>query len=114
MSSFNLSIPLSGIQAEAVQLHATADNVARRNVPNSERTVVARESDPIRGVSVTLSREALDPAARTDDPYSLDATNIDYAQEAISQIRSKASMNSILQMLNQTDNMMEQLVNLTV
>lgn len=114
MSSFNLSIPLTGIQAEAAQMQASADNMARRNVPNSERTIVSRESDPIRGVSVTLSHEALDPAARTEDRYSLDATNIDYAQEAISQIRSKATLSSLFQVINKTDDMLEQLVNLTV
>lgn len=97
MSFLNMSAAMSGMTAGFLRMHVSADNLARRNVVNSEKRRVVEEAVPTGGVRSTTETIPLDPALRSENPVSLemdsaDATNIDMAEELIQQIIARVTV----------------------
>ncbi len=83
MNIMNLNASLSGLMVGAFRMSVSADNIARHDVPNSEKNRVIQETMATGGATARAEPVKLDPALRDLDSLS---TNIDYAEEAISQM----------------------------
>ncbi|MBI4239247.1 MAG: hypothetical protein HY696_12640 [Deltaproteobacteria bacterium] len=112
--SFNFSIPLTGIGVNFTRLHATADNIARHNVPNAAKTRVNQQSLPKGGVEATTERIPVPPELQSADPYSYDSTNIDYAEESVNHIVTKTAFRPNFRVAEVMDEMFSTLINIKV
>lgn len=112
--SFNFSIPLTGMGVNFTRLHATADNVARHNVPNASKTRVNQQALEKGGVEATTEKIPVPLAQQSTDPYTYDSTNIDYAEEAVNQIVTRTAFRPNFRVADLMDEMFSTLINIKV
>lgn len=112
MSAF--SNALSGLKSAITRLHVNADNVARKNVPNSEKNRVIDKDVATGGVTSEVQKVPLDPALKTDgtDAGDLNSSNIDYAEEAVSRIVSTVTYKANATVVKTADEMQKGLLNI--
>lgn len=105
------SISLSGIVAGGLRMHVSADNVARYNVPHSERNRVTQEADATGGTSARVEKVPLGEEDFESDGF-FHATNIDYAQEAMMQTLATTSTRASIAFYNKADALEEEVINI--
>ena len=107
------SITVTALNAGAKRLAVSADNVARRNVPNSEKNRVIQETLPMGGVATYVDKVELSSAEKsTSTDYINSATNIDYAEESIQQTIADTSIRASLLMYQKSADMEDSVLNL--
>lgn len=112
------SIAVSGMQAGFRRFHVSADNIARRHVTNSEKNRVIQQADQYGGVDTTVQKIPMDESLKVDASSAgsleaLNASNIDYAEEAVMQTVSKVATQASFAVYNTSKEMDESLLNIT-
>ncbi|MBX7148414.1 hypothetical protein K1X76_04960 [bacterium] len=91
------SITISALNTGAKRLAVSADNVARRNVPNSEKNRLIQETQAQGGVTSYVDKVELSDAEKSDSTdYLSSSTNIDYAEESLNQTIADTSIRASL------------------
>lgn len=91
------SIGLSGINAGVRRIEVSADNTARANLPNQAKNRVINSDRKDGGVNTTVQKVPLEATAPGDEGFL--TTNIDYAEEAVSQAIGKTLTQAELRVL---------------
>lgn len=119
MGIMNASTPLSGMVAGFLRMQVSADNLARRNVPNAEKNRVAEEAVATGGVEAHAETVPIDPRQRTTNPDTLDpgsaeSTNIDVADELVQQIIARVTVGANLSVTRTAFDLQKHLLDLKV
>ena len=85
LSSFNIS--LSGIQSAIKFLGVSANNVANSNTDGFKKDVASMSEGSNGGVTVSIEKSSEPgPVYKTKEGEIVEASNVDYAEEAVNQI----------------------------
>jgi hypothetical protein len=118
MKISSASIALSGIMAGFKRLAISADNVARRNVVNSEKNRVVQEAQAGGGTTALTKKvplKAEEKIVTTDtafDSTSSIASNIDYAEEGVNQNIASIATQSAFAIYEKSKELEDTIINL--
>ena len=112
--SATASVSLSGIRANFDALQISADNVARHEVPNSEKNRAVYITIAKGGVALTPQVIPMEDTQKTTTTDTYTASNIDYAEEQTNQKITTVSAKANIRVFNISNEMEKALLNIKV
>jgi flagellar basal-body rod protein FlgC len=111
--SLSFSSSVSGVQAAFAMLNVSAHNTANLNTDGFKKQVVNPSEDSTGGVVADISQSTeAGPLYRNSNGDIVEASNVNYFEEAVEQIKAKHLLSANIAAIHRTDEAFDSLMDI--